>query len=410
MKRLMMAAALAVSLAACGGGEKVAEVTENAREATSNAAAEVRAQFAGDRADSRMSREEIERQRMNSEWRRLQSFQQRRPRPQDTPPPPVEVQFRAVSTFDETLENVAWQNLDELPVTVPISGDVEGPSVLRAQVLLDQVKFFPGVIDGQWGKNTEIAVYWFQEQNGIEPTGTVDEATWKALAGRAGSGATLRNYTITAQDAAGPFVTLPEDVYEKAKLDCLCYENIAELLAEKFHTTVETLAMLNGGRDPNTFRAGETILGLAVGDPAQTKDIGEIVVSVSGNYLQALSSDGRILLHAPTTVGNEYDPSPTEELKIVGIAFNPTFHYQPKLFYEVPDEEPEAMLQEGPNSPVGVVWMALSKDNYGIHGTSDPDSIGYASSHGCIRLTNWNAQEVATRSAQGIKVDFTDER
>lgn len=77
----------------------------------------------------------------------------------------------------------------------------------------------------------------------------------------------------------------------------------------------------------------------------------------------------------------------------VATAYDPTFHYQPTLFAEVPDENPEALLQPGPNSPVGVVWMALSKKHYGLHGTSDSESIGYASSHGCIRLTNWSPND-----------------
>ncbi|HEY0592505.1 MAG TPA: L,D-transpeptidase, partial [Thermoanaerobaculia bacterium] len=363
-----------------------------------------------------MSPEEIEKQRHDERWRQLQSFRMTPPPAgQAAPPPapPVEVRFQPAlgETFPEKLEGMNWNAIAQMPVTVPVRGSAEGPSVLRAQILLDRNNYSPGVIDGRWGKNSEIAVWWFQRENGMEPTGELTKEVYQLLASRSGSGEALRQYAVTPADARGPFTTIPEDVYEQAKLDCLCYESIGELLAEKFHTTIETLAMLNGGRDIQTVRQGETLLVPNVQEqPAQGKDVARLLVSVEGNYFHAYDASGKLLIHAPTTVGSEYDPSPSETLKVAGIAFDPTFHYQPKLFHEVPDEEPEAMLQPGPNSPVGKVWMALSKENYGIHGTSDPRSIGYASSHGCIRLTNWTALQVARRTPNGTKVEFTDAR
>jgi len=141
---------------------------------------------------------------------------------------------------------------------------------------------------------------------------------------------------------------------------------------------------------------------------ADRPDIAKVVISVAGNSFNAFDANGRVVFHAPTTLGSKYDPSPDETVKVVGVAHNPHFHYQPTLFHEVPDTDPEANLQPGPNSPVGVVWMALSKPHFGIHGTSDPDSIGYASSHGCIRLTNWDAEEVSHRISRGVLVEFVD--
>lgn len=362
--------------------------------------------------DARMSPDEIARQRRDNAWRRLQSFQARSRR---TAAPPqtqeVNVTFRAASTFDEKIEGVDWARLDQMPVTVPMDGDVAGPSVLRAQVLLDRAHFFPGIVDGHWGKNTAIAVHFFQQENGIEPTGRIDEQTFRALASRAGNQSALTQYSVTADDLKGPFVPIPEEVYDQADLDCLCYESAAELLAEKFHTTPETLAMLNGGASLDAISAGQT---LRVPNVEQQEELpsnpARVVISIAGNYLHALDQNGGILLHAPTTVGSDYDPSPSETLTITGKAFDPTFHYQPTLFHEVPDEEPEAMLPAGPNSPVGKVWIQLSKDNYGIHGTSDPSSIGYASSHGCIRLTNWNAVGLGRSVDNGTEVEFVDAR
>ena len=136
----------------------------------------------------------------------------------------------------------------------------------------------------------------------------------------------------------------------------------------------------------------------------------KIVISISGNSLNGYDANSNLVFHAPSTVGAGYDPSPTETLHIVKIYPNPSFHYDPTLYHEVPDTEPDAHLPPGPNTPVGVVWMALSKEHYGIHGTPDPESIGYASSHGCIRLTNWDAEELEHRVSEGVTVAFVDTR
>lgn len=364
--------------------------------------------------------EEIERERFNAEWRKQKSFQEaaarrRTAQAQSAPQPPAQPDLVFVNDpkFGEKLKGLQPAAIATMPIRVPIKGDASGPSVLKAQVLLDRANYSVGVIDGRWGKNSEIAVYWFQEQHGLEPTGDVDEATFRAIAAAAGVSPAITNYTVTADDTKGPFVSIPEDVYEQAKLDCMCYESVAEKLAEKFHTTIETLELLNPQVRLNDVQAGQTILALAVRAPAAEsapKNIARIAISIKGNYFHGHDANGNIVFHAPTTLGSKYDPSPTETLKVVKTAFDPHFKYQPKLFAEVPDDEPEADLQPGPNSPVGVVWMALSKPHYGIHGTGTPDTIGYASSHGCVRLTNWDALDVARRTAEGTRVEFVDTR
>jgi lipoprotein-anchoring transpeptidase ErfK/SrfK len=137
--------------------------------------------------------------------------------------------------------------------------------------------------------------------------------------------------------------------------------------------------------------------------------VARIRVSKDGFYLHALDESGRILYHFPTTVGAGYDPSPSGDFRVTGVAYDPDFHYQPKLFADVPDTDEDALLPPGPNSPVGLVWMQLSKDNYGIHGTAEPATIGYGTSHGCVRLTNWDALFLANRTARETPVEFTGE-
>lgn len=406
---------LAASVWGCSR-EQAAGTAQRAADAAQRTVAKIEAVLSGESPiGSRLSREEIERQRFNADWQRLRSFRQagRRGSSPQRQPERVQLKFIQEPTFSEKLDPETLEVLDTLPIRVPIRGEVSGPSVLRAQIMLDRLMFSPGVIDGRWGKNTAIAVYWFQRENGLDTTGEIDEATFRAIARRADYPPTVIEQTVSAADVQGPFRRIPDHVYDQEKLDCLCHESLSEKLAEKYHITPVVLALLNPAVQWDRLSAGQRIRVLNV-RPALAEgslvDLGRLVVSVEGNYLHGLRADGSVALHAPTTVGSRYDPSPDETLKIVGIAHDPHFHYQPRLFHEVPDTDPEAHLQPGPNSPVGVVWMALSKPHYGIHGTSDPESIGYVSSHGCIRLTNWDARDLSRRVQEGTIVEFVDTR
>ncbi|HYO15756.1 MAG TPA: L,D-transpeptidase [Thermoanaerobaculia bacterium] len=340
------------------------------------------------------------------------------------------------------------------PPTLPVPQEGGGPSALRVQILLDRARFSPGILDGQWGKNTEKAVYWFQHARGLEATGEVDRATWSALRSAPGQERPfLKQTRVTPEDLKGPFVPIPEDVYAQAKLDCLCYASPLEQIAERSHSTTDLLRQLNPGVDLENLTAGTTLwvpdvpavippdLSLltrgsgSAGTDGQTPEasrpaggqtrpgqagqagravprvagqVERLVISKRGFYLHALDGQGNILFHFPSTLGSDYDPSPGGEHKLTLIKRFPDFHYQPELFHEVPDTEEDAFLPPGPNSPVGLVWMQLSKPNYGIHGTAVPDTIGYTSSHGCIRLTNWDALFLADHVRPGVQVEFVD--
>lgn len=314
----------------------------------------------------------------------------------------------------EKFEQITAESVNG-PHPLPIPQDGGGPSALAAQILLGRASFSPGVMDGHWGKNTEKAVFWLQVQSKMEPTGVLDQATWDQLMRRAGTAPPVAQATVSQQDLAGPFAPLPDDVYEQAKLECLCYSSPLEMLAERHHTTTEVLQQLNPGLDFGRLAAGARYLAPVVPPApkldAATRDkspVARLVISKAGFYTQALDAQGNILLHFPSTLGSEYDPSASGTLKITGIAPDPTFHYQPTLFADVPDEKPEANLPAGPNSPVGVVWIDLSKKHHGIHGTAVPETIGYTSSHGCVRLTNWDALRLASVTKAGLPVEFKE--
>jgi lipoprotein-anchoring transpeptidase ErfK/SrfK len=368
-----------------------------------------------------------ERERLDEQWRQLQSFRDEQARQQQAAAAQQQAQQQAqaaqaqaaqalqiqfVTGAKEKFKGLDADAINAAPVSIPIKGDVAGPSVLKAQVYLDRADYSVAALDGRWGRNSAITVWWYQRAHGMEPTGVVDEATFRSLAEAAGNVPALVRHPLTADDVKGPFVSLPDDVYEKEKLDCLCYETLKEKLAEEFHATQDFLDVLNPDVKLSELKEGDTVVVPNV-RPAMNDDkpdIARVVVSIAGNTFNAFDAAGNLVFHAPTTLGSKYDPSPNETAKVVGIAFDPHFHYQPTLFHEVPDSDPEAQLKPGPNSPVGVVWIALSKPHFGIHGTGDPESIGYASSHGCIRLTNWDAREVAHRIKINVPVEFVDTR
>jgi len=408
----MIAAAMVLIAAACGG--EVKHATTKVAKKVAAAAEDVAAPF-GRRSDA-VNQQEREKERFDQQWRALQSFRAQQAQlaaaqqAQQAAAAASEAKIAFVSGQKETFKNLDANAINAAPVSVPITGDVHGPSVLKAQVFLDRNHFSAGALDGRWGRNSAISTWWWQRAHGLPATGDVDEATFRSLAQGAGNVPAVTQYSITADDTKGPFVHIPDDVYEQQKLDCLCYESLREELSEKFHSTEDFLEVLNPHVKFSELKEGDTINVPNVRPPwtQDTHDVARIVISLAGNSLSGFNAAGQLVFRAPTTVGSGYDPSPDEAVKLVKVVPNPHFHYDPTLYHEVPDTDPDAHLKPGPNSPVGVVWMQLSKPHYGIHGTKDPDSIGYASSHGCIRLCNWDAEELEHRVSEGIPVSFVD--
>ena len=337
-------------------------------------------------------------------------------------PPPAPEQEKKTSP--------AAQGAKATTPTQPAKGAATGG--LALQVALDRAGFSPGAIDGQAGSSTKKALEAHRKLNGGEPP-VVEPTT---------------QYTISAEDAAGPFEpTIPTELPDQAKLPALSYKTVVEAIAERFHSTPEFLKKLNPGA---AFTAGEQIIVPNVepmqlptkaeaakspqgSKPAQdakpatgakpeatrgtsgtarpgaAAPASEVVVTVSkaASALTVTDGSGKVVMYAPVTSGSSRDPLPVGEWKVNGVSLNPPFNYNPDLFWDADPSHSKATIKPGPNNPVGLVWIDLSKEHYGIHGTPEPSSVGKTQSHGCVRLTNWDALKLAGLVKAGTKVVFT---
>ena len=330
--------------------------------------------------------------------------------------------------------------------------DAEARPLMQAQVVLERQGFGPGVIDGKMGLSTKNALAGFQEANGLKESGDLDQETLAALQRWANIPAT-RVVTIPEDWGKIPFQPTPEEPEDQAKLPQLGYQSIDEKLAERFHTTVAVLAQLNPGGQPAKagqtpvptpspspsptasatpqppmFRAGQQVRVPNIGadqiDPAAIEDkkwlatlvslgvgstqakVARIVVSKSKGTLKAFDDQDKLVALFTVTSGSSHDPLPLGTWGINGVSKNPPFAYDPSLFWDVPDHVEKQQLPPGPNGPVGVVWIDLTKEHYGIHGTPEPQTIGRTESHGCVRLTNWDAARLAQMVSGSTKVLF----
>ena len=316
------------------------------------------------------------------------------------------------------------------PSPSPTDTAASGPdrSLMHVEVILDRLGFSPGIIDGRPGLSLTAALKGFQTSRGLPVTGKPDPATLQALSANK-SWRPTQQVKLTPDILAGPFVgAIPHDEDAQAKLPSLGYKDVMEKLGEMFHTSPATLVALNSAdtklapgtvitvpgvvatnhdydaKLPDHWRATLAMLNVEATQPQAAK----VVVSKKDKVLRAYDDGGKLIAQFMVTTGSTHDPLPIGSWKIYGADYNPKFHYNPALFWDAHKGDTKAMLPPGPNGPVGVVWLDLSKEHYGIHGTPNPELIGRTASHGCVRLTNWDAARLAMMIKPGTPAVFTE--
>jgi lipoprotein-anchoring transpeptidase ErfK/SrfK len=281
------------------------------------------------------------------------------------------------------------------------------PEVVALQVFLDREGFSPGVIDGRMGSNVQKAVAAYEQTTGeklnINDLND-DETVMQNL--RLSGGLPIVNYTITAADAAGPYVAeIPSDYSQKAKLPAMSYTSTSEMLAERFHMDEDYLKELNPGVD---FSIPGTIIKVVNPGNPKKGNVTRILADKAKKQVLAYGEDGGLIAAYPATIGSSDTPSPSGTVTVERVALNPGYTYNPKINFKQGENNQILQINPGPNGPVGNVWIALSKPTYGIHGTPEPSQIGKTASHGCVRLTNWDANELAKMVKPGVTVEFVD--
>ncbi|MER8428297.1 L,D-transpeptidase family protein [Mesorhizobium sp. M1403] len=276
--------------------------------------------------------------------------------------------------------------------------------VAALQVLLDRAGSSPGVIDGRFGSNVDKALAAYNEITGSNLKSTDAIGIQAALAQSGGDA--FASYTITPEDAAGPYVaSIPEDYSQKAQLDRMGYTSVPEALAERFHMDENYLKSLNP--DANFSRPG-TIIKVANFGRLVATPVARIIADKANKQVRAYDAAGKLVAAYPATIGSSDTPSPSGTHAVSRVALDPNYTYNPNINFKQGENDRILTIPPGPNGPVGSVWIALDKPTYGIHGTPDPSKIGKTESHGCVRLTNWDARELAKIVSPGVTVEFVD--
>ncbi|WP_046864684.1 L,D-transpeptidase family protein [Microvirga massiliensis] len=278
----------------------------------------------------------------------------------------------------------------------------------KLQILLDQARFSPGVIDGHMGENVELAIAAYRAAHGLGEDSKVDEATWNSLSENY-NGPVLKEYKITKDDVDGPFTKkIPASLEEQAKLKRLSYTGPRELLAEKFHMDEDFLEELNPGA--RFDKAGTTITVAAVGEEnlRDPPKVSRVEIDKARKQLRVYAEDQTLFAVYPATIGSESRPAPSGEFKVEEVVKHPNYTYNPDYEFKGVEAKKPFTIAPGPNNPVGSIWIQVAEDGYGIHGTPEPSKIGKTFSHGCVRLTNWDAEELARLVKKGTPVIFLD--
>lgn len=279
-----------------------------------------------------------------------------------------------------------------------------GPAILRAEVMLDRLHISPGVIDGRDGDNFEHALETYEKTRDFKNTKGLDDEIWSSLTSESG-GPVLIEHVLTKEEVEGPFYPdLPKDYGELAKLASLGYRSPSQKISALFHMSEALLAALNPGAD--LLAAGTKLIVADVVSKPISEKIKTVTVDKAKSQVLGYDSKGHVIASYPATIGSRELPSPSGTYKIKGVAFNPIYYYDPDKNFVQGDNQEKLKLPPGPNNPVGSVFIALTKPTYGLHGSPDPEKIDKTASHGCVRMTNWDANELAHLVRPGLTVTF----
>jgi lipoprotein-anchoring transpeptidase ErfK/SrfK len=275
------------------------------------------------------------------------------------------------------------------------------PLVLKAQVMLDRAGASPGVIDAYSGGNFSKAISAVESVLGLPVDGVLDTDVWDALGGDAAPAVFVR-YAITAEDLSYPFAPVPAELVEQARLPALGYASLEEMLSERFHMDPKLLAALNPGA--NFQSAGTEIWVAAVDAQPITDQVARIVADKGLKQLRAYDAASHLIAAYPATIGSEQNPSPIGEHIVAAVVRDPVYEYESPSFFG--DVGQRIALAPGPNNPMGTALIDLGEPGYAIHGAAEPSQVGKGATLGCVRLTNWDAEELAGIIQPGIVVSF----
>lgn len=277
--------------------------------------------------------------------------------------------------------------------------------VLSLQILLERQNLSCNCVDGFWGERTEIAFMTWQVLNGLTPDGIPTTNALAALSG--GTSNTLfQSFTVTQSDL-NDLVVIPSDWEEKAAMKSMGFQSILEQAAEMGHTTPRTVQRLNPDITtwPNPPAGTQITLPDCEWTQAQKrarKKAKSMRISLSRREITLFDAAENLIALFPCSIARNKEKRPEGELTVKTVAENPTYLYDPQLFHPGSAKTKKFFIPAGPNNPVGVAWVGLSKSGYGIHGTPEPQLIGQAASHGCFRLANWNAKRLVKFISYGM--------
>jgi lipoprotein-anchoring transpeptidase ErfK/SrfK len=302
----------------------------------------------------------------------------------------------ALNLKPETINSAEW--------SAKLPADSVTPLAVRLQVLLDRSHFSPGEIDGKFGENARKALQAYAETQQLPFTGALTQELWQKLS--ADQQHALTQYTISRKDVAGPFLKkLPSRMEQLKGLKQLSYISPRQALAARFHMSEELLSALNPGQSFDREGVAITVVDTAA-TPKERTQADKVEIDKNRQTVKAFDRAGNLIAFYPATVGSEEKPSPTGTLKVTSIDRDPTYRYNPDYKFKGVHSRTAFTIEPGPNNPVGTVWIGLSAEGYGIHGTPHPGRISKAESHGCVRLTNWDAEQLAKVVRKGTPVVF----